>query len=255
MGARPLAGLIALDDEQIRALLTGIEPPSQLRMPVPPNMTPISAAEVADAGGDVEQIEAWVKARLGWAKRIPPQFLSPEASSERDALMFLVPDKELAGAGAGGSAGAAAGTPAAGPPSPGRGAAPAARGNPPPVLESAGLVAFMPTTNLTQARAFYGTMLGLTMEGESPIAVTFDANGTTLRCVLVERFTPFPFTIVGWTGQDIATTVGELTARGIAFERFEGIQQDSLGVWRSPGGAQVAWFKDPSGNTISLTQF
>jgi predicted enzyme related to lactoylglutathione lyase len=123
------------------------------------------------------------------------------------------------------------------------------------VLESAQLVAFMPTTNLTQAKAFYGTMLGLPMEGESPIAVTFDANGTTLRTVLVERFTPFPFTIVGWTVQDIAATVTELTARGVAFLRFDTIQQDPLGVWRSPGGARVAWFKDPFGNTISLTQF
>jgi len=240
VGTRPLAGLIAMDDEQIRALLAGIEPPTELDMPVPPNMTPIPAAAVADAGGDLEQVEAWVKQRLGWAKRTPPQFLAPEASSDRDALMFLVPDKELEGtatavaAGAGGAA---------------------RRGGPPPVLESAGLVAFMPTKNLTQARAFYGTMLGLPMEGESPVAVTFDANGTTLRCVLVERFTPFPFTIVGWTVQDIATTVSELTARGIAFERFDGIQLDQLGVWRSPGGAQLAWFKDPFGNMISLTQF
>ena len=223
-----------MDDEQIRALLAGIEPPKELGMAVPPNMTAIAASAVADAGGDLEEVEAWIKARLGWAKRIPPHFLPPEASSDRDALMFLVPDKEL------------------------KGAAPAAdgpRGGPPPVLESAELVAFIPTSNLTQARAFYGTMLGLLMEGESPVAVTFDANGTTLRCVLVERFTPFPFTIVGWTVQDIAATVTELTARGIAFERFEGIQLDTLGVWRSPGGAQLAWFKDPFGNMISLTQF
>ena len=235
MAARPLAGVIAMDDEQIRTLLAGIEPPTELAMAVPPNMTPIPAAAVAEAGGDLEQVEAWVKQRLGWAKRTPPQFLAPEASSDRDALMFLVPDKELKGAAA--SSGATR------------------RGGPPPVLESADLVAFMPTKNLTQARAFYGTMLGLPMEGESPVAVTFDANGTTLRCVLVERFTPFPFTIVGWTVQDIAATVTELTARGIAFERFEGIKLDHLSVWRSPGGAQLAWFKDPFGNMISLTQF
>lgn len=234
MGTRPLAGVIAMDDEQIRTLLAGIDPPTELNMAVPPNMTPIPAAAVADAGGDVEEVEAWVKQRLGWAKRIPPQFLPPEASSERDALMFLVPDKELKGVAPSGGA---------------------ARGGPPPVLESADLVAFMPTKNLTQARAFYGTMLGLPMAGESPVAVTFDANGTTLRCVLVERFTPFPFTIVGWTVQDIAATVSELSARGIAFERFEGIQLDQLGIWRSPGGAQLAWFKDPFGNMISLTQF
>lgn len=226
-----------MDDEQIRSLLAGIEPPKELNMPVPPNMTPIPAAAVADAGGDVEQVEAWVKQRLGWAKRIPVQFLAPDmGSDDRNAVMFLVPDKELTGAGAAAPGGAA-------------------RGGPPPVLEAAELVAFMPTSNLTQAKAFYGTMLGLPMEGESPVAVTFDANGTTLRCVLVERFTPLPFTIVGWTVQDIAATVGELNARGITFERFDGIQLDQLGIWRSPGGAQLAWFKDPFGNMISLTQF
>lgn len=224
-----------MNDEQIRELLAGIEPLQDIPMAIPPNMTALPVSAVVDAGGDPAEVEAWVKRRLGWAKRIPPQFLAPGATSEQP-LILLVPDKEL-------QSRAAADAPA--PP----------RGGPPPVLGSADLVAFMPTTNLVQAKAFYGTMLGLPMEGESPIAVTFDANGTTFRCVLVERFTPFPFTIVGWTVQDIAATVTELTARGIAFQRFDGIQQDQLGVWRSPGGAQVAWFKDPFGNTISLTQF
>jgi predicted enzyme related to lactoylglutathione lyase len=228
-----------MDDEEIRRLLAGVDPLQDMLMPIPPNMTALPVSAVVEAGGDADEVEAWVRKRLGWAKRIPPQFLPPEAGDDRAATVFIVPDKELQAVGA-----------------PGRGAGdrPAA-GGPPPVLEAARLVAFMPTTNLTQAKAFYGTMLGLPMEGESPIAITFDANGTTLRTVLVERFTPFPFTIVGWTVDDIAATVTELTARGIAFQRFDGIQQDPLGVWRSPGGAQVAWFKDPFGNMISLTQF
>jgi len=227
-----------MDDEQIRALLAGIEPLQDVQMAIPPNMSALPVSAVIDAGGDRDEVEAWVKQRLGWAKRIPVQFLAPEMRSEdRAPVVFLVADKELVGG------------------APARAPGPRAGGGPPPVLDSADLVAFMPTTNLTQAKAFYGTMLGLPMEGESPIAITFDANGTTLRTVLVERFTPFPFTIVGWTVTDIAATVSELTARGIAFERFDGIQQDQLGVWRSPGGAQVAWFKDPFANMISLTQF
>ncbi|MGH2918432.1 MAG: VOC family protein [Solirubrobacteraceae bacterium] len=228
-----------MDDEEIRSLLAGIEPLMGIQMPIPPNMSAVPADAVVEAGGDPEEVEAWVKQRLGWAKRIPVQFLPPEHSSaDRTPMVFLVPDKEL-------QAGAA---PATGPE---RGPG----GGPPPVLDDAQLVAFIPTLNLTQAKAFYGAMLGLPMEGESPVAVTFDANGTTLRTVLVERFTPFPFTIVGWTVEDIAATVTELTGRGIRFERFDGIQQDQIGVWRSPGGASVAWFKDPFGNTISLTQF
>ncbi len=227
-----------MDDEEIRGLLAGIEPLMGIQMPIPPNMSALPVDAIVEAGGDAEEVEAWVKQRRGWVKRIPVHFLPPETTSdERAPVVVLIPDKELQG-----------GAPA---PSPGR----PVGGGPPPVLEEAVLVAFIPTLNLTQAKAFYGTMLGLPMEGESPVAITFDANGTTVRTVLVERFTPFPFTIVGWTVQDISDAVSELTARGIAFERFDGIQQDKLGVWRSPGGAQVAWFKDPFGNTISLTQF
>jgi len=239
-----------MDDEEIRALLAGIEPLQGGQMPIPPNMSALSVSDVVKAGGDPDEVEAWVKGRLGWAKRVPVQFLPPDAGDDRSPMVFLVPDKELAAVG-GGAAGGAGG---AAPGAPGSSSRPRSLG-PPPVLEAADLVAFIPTKNLTQAKAFYGTMLGLPMEGESPIAITFDANGTTLRTVLVERFTPFPFTIVGWTVQDIGATVTELTARGIAFERFDGIQQDPLGVWQSPGGAQVAWFKDPFGNMISLTQF
>jgi extradiol dioxygenase family protein len=229
-----------VDDTEIQALLAGIEPLADIPMPIPPNMSAIALDAVVKAGGDPDEVETWVKERLGWAKRIPVQFLPPDTGSEeREPTVFLVPDKELK---------AVAPAAATGPP---RGPG----GGPPPVLEDAEVVAFIPVKNLTQAKAFYGTMLGLLMEGESPVAVTFDANGTTVRTVMVERFTPFPFTIVGWTVKDIAGAVTELTSRGIAFERFNGIQQDQLGIWGAPGGASVAWFKDPFGNTISLTQF
>jgi catechol 2,3-dioxygenase-like lactoylglutathione lyase family enzyme len=76
-----------------------------------------------------------------------------------------------------------------------------------------------------------------------------------LRVVTVEQLTPFAFTLIGWSVEDIAATVAGLSARGVVFERFEGVEQDELGVWQAPGGAKVAWFKDPDGNTISLTQF
>ena len=76
-----------------------------------------------------------------------------------------------------------------------------------------------------------------------------------LRLIAVEQLTPYPFTVLGWSVEDIATTVAGLTTRGVVFDRMQGIEQDDLGVWRSPGGAQVAWFKDPDGNTLSLTQF
>jgi catechol 2,3-dioxygenase-like lactoylglutathione lyase family enzyme len=189
-------------------------------------MRAVPVGPALDAGADAAEIEAWVKVRGGWARRMPAQFLAPDAS-ERDALFYVLPEKALED-----------------------GAPP-----PPATLPSSELIAFMPTTNLAAARVFYEKGLGLALAGESPIACTFDANGTTLRVIAVEKVEPAPYTALGWNVADIAASIRELTSRGVVFERFDGVDQDDLGVWRSPGGARVAWFKDPDGNTLSLTQF
>lgn len=115
-------------------------------------------------------------------------------------------------------------------------------------------MAFVPTTNAARAVAFYGDVLGLKLLEDTPYAVVFDANGRQLRIPIVEAFTPQPFTIVGWNVANITTTMSALAAKGVAFERFPGLEQDASGAWASPGGAIVAWFKDPDGNLLSLTQ-
>jgi len=122
------------------------------------------------------------------------------------------------------------------------------------VLESASVVAFAPTTDLGRARAFYRDVLGLALLHEDGFACVFDANGTTLRINLVEELTPAPFTVLGWTVADVHGTVRGLAARGVEFLQFDRMGQDELGVWPAPGGALVAWFHDPDGNTLSLTQ-
>ncbi len=213
-----------MDHEEIRALLAAVTPSDAI--PVPPGRRAIPVAAALDAGGDGDELEAWVKEQGGWARRMPAQFLPPEAT-ERDALFFVLPDKALEG----------------GPP-------PA-----PPTLPASELIAFMPTTNLAAARVFYEKGLALPLAGESPIACTFDANGTTLRVIAVEKIDVAPYTVLGWNVADIEASIRELTGRGVVFERIDGVDQDDLGIWRSPGGARVAWFKDPDGNTLSLTQF
>ena len=122
------------------------------------------------------------------------------------------------------------------------------------MLGSSQLVGFVATTDLDRSVMFYGGKLGLQLIEESPVAHVFNSNGTVLRVTLVEELEPAPYTVLGWTVSDIEGSVRSLQGEGVAFERFEGIDQDELGVWMTPGGDRVAWFKDPDGNVLSLTQ-
>jgi hypothetical protein len=81
-----------------------------------------------------------------------------------------------------------------------------------------------------------------------------EANGTMIRVVPVGDFTPFPFTILGWLVDDIHTVVAEMTGKGVKFSRYSFLEQGADGVWDAPGGAKVAWFTDPDGNTLSVSQ-
>jgi len=122
------------------------------------------------------------------------------------------------------------------------------------MLDHEELVAFVPVLDMDRARAFYVGVLGLRLVDANPYADVLDANGTTVRVTRVEAFTPHPFTSLGWSVADMDATVVALVAADVAFERFDGMDQDERGVWTTPGGDQVAWFKDPDGNLLSLTQ-
>ncbi len=123
------------------------------------------------------------------------------------------------------------------------------------MLESHRIIAFVATSDAARAKQFYANTLGLRLVSEDRFALVFDAAGTMLRVVHVRELQPAPYTVLGWQVPDIERTVRELTAVGVAFRRYEGLSQDDLGVWASPAGAKVAWFADPDGNTLSLTQF
>ena len=116
-------------------------------------------------------------------------------------------------------------------------------------------VAFIPTAHAAAAREFYEHTLGLTFVSADDFALVFriGPHGQMLRIARTPDFTPFPFTIFGWQVADIHATVAELTAKGVEFLRFGFLPQEPDGVWNAPGGAQVAWFKDPDGNTLSLS--
>jgi len=126
-----------------------------------------------------------------------------------------------------------------------------------PILGRSELIAFAPTTDAARARAFYEGVLGLRLvSDEKPFAIVFDANGTMIRVTTVPELKPQPFTILGWRVADIEATVDRLAAAGVEFQRYKGMNDsDPRGIWNSPSGARVAWFKDPDGNVLSLTEF
>ena len=113
----------------------------------------------------------------------------------------------------------------------------------------------MATTNPESARKFYEQTLGLSFVSDDPFAIVFNVNGSMLRVAKVPQHRPAGYAVLGWDVPDIQAEVGELTKRGVRFERYEGLSQDGQGIWLSPSGARVAWFKDGDGNTLSLTQF
>jgi catechol 2,3-dioxygenase-like lactoylglutathione lyase family enzyme len=116
-------------------------------------------------------------------------------------------------------------------------------------------VLFVATAKSDRARAFYERVLGLAFVADEPYALVFRVGRSMLRIQKVERVPKVPYTVLGWSVRNIRSTVRLLSQAGVVFERYDGLAQDNDGVWRSPGGAHVAWFQDPDGNTLSLTQF
>jgi catechol 2,3-dioxygenase-like lactoylglutathione lyase family enzyme len=123
------------------------------------------------------------------------------------------------------------------------------------LLGSQKLVAFVATRDPVRAKAFYRDTLGLHLVSEDQFALVFDAAGTMLRVTTVQEVAVANYTVLGWEVPDIVQTAKNLQKAGVHLERYAGMQQDERCIWKSPSGACVAWFKDPDGNTLSITQF
>ena len=123
------------------------------------------------------------------------------------------------------------------------------------MLKTSKAICFVATQHPARARKFYEETLGLKLAEDGPFALVFDANGTMLRVQKVQKLVPATHTVLGWDVPDISAEIQDLSKRGVRFERFEGLPQDESGIWTTPQGAKVAWFKDPDGNVLSLTQF
>lgn len=122
------------------------------------------------------------------------------------------------------------------------------------MLGTTDVIAFVPTNDGAKARSFYEGVLGLRFVSEDGFALIFNANGIMIRVVKVQPFTPVQYTILGWQVRDIEKEVSRLQEQGVQFERFGFFKQDDLGIWTAPNGDKVAWFKDPDGNTLSISE-
>lgn len=122
-------------------------------------------------------------------------------------------------------------------------------------LSNYNIIGFVTIVNVERAKSFYRDTLGLRlMSEEAPFALVFDANGIMLRLGMGKQLPPASGTVLGWQVRDIESIVHTLETAGVQFERYEFLEQDDSGIWTSPTGARVAWFKDPDGNTLSVSE-
>lgn len=122
------------------------------------------------------------------------------------------------------------------------------------MLGTTDIIAFVPTKDSAKARTFYEAVLGLRFISDDGFALVFNANGIMIRVVKAQQFTPVQYTILGWQVKGIERVVAGLQEKGVRFEHFGFFKQDELGIWIAPSGDKVAWFKDPDGNTLSVSE-
>ncbi|WP_375264389.1 VOC family protein [Planktotalea sp.] len=116
-------------------------------------------------------------------------------------------------------------------------------------------ISFIATAQPDLAKSFYQDAVGLTLLDVSPFALVFDDKGQMLRVQIVDALLPLPYTVHGWQVSDMRSAIIKLVSKGVEFLKFEHMGQDALGIWTTPNGDRIAWFKDPCGNTLSLTEF
>jgi catechol 2,3-dioxygenase-like lactoylglutathione lyase family enzyme len=123
------------------------------------------------------------------------------------------------------------------------------------MLGQSEIIAFVATRKPEESKRFYGSVLGLKFISDEEHAMVFDANGTMVRIQKAPEVTPPRYTVLGWRVSDIRSIMKELAAKGVQFERYSFLPQDETGVWNPGGKTKICWFKDPDGNTLSLTEF
>jgi catechol 2,3-dioxygenase-like lactoylglutathione lyase family enzyme len=108
--------------------------------------------------------------------------------------------------------------------------------------------------DLDAAREFYGNTLGLDVSGEERGIPLLTLNLAGERPTMIypkPDFEPATYTVLNFPVDDVEAAVDELSARGVQFERYDGMEQDEKGIARGDG-PEIAWFKDPAGNILAV---
>jgi catechol 2,3-dioxygenase-like lactoylglutathione lyase family enzyme len=120
------------------------------------------------------------------------------------------------------------------------------------MLTSGKLVGFVPTTDYEKARAFYEGKLRFEFVSQDQYALVVKAGEQKIRIAKVPNFKPLQGTILGWEVENIEAAAQWLQDRGVPLEKYPFVQDQVLGIWTTPNGDKVAWFKDPDGNVLSI---
>jgi catechol 2,3-dioxygenase-like lactoylglutathione lyase family enzyme len=122
------------------------------------------------------------------------------------------------------------------------------------MLSACKLIGFVPTTDSNRSRQFYEGKLGFKFVSDDQFALVIQAGESMIRIVKGAKFTPAQYTVMGWEVTDIDAMVEWLSERGVVFEKYPFVQDQKQGIWTTPNGDKVVWFKDPDGNVLSLSQ-
>jgi catechol 2,3-dioxygenase-like lactoylglutathione lyase family enzyme len=122
------------------------------------------------------------------------------------------------------------------------------------MLASSKIIGFVPTKDSVKAKGFYEGILQFQFVSDDMFALVMRAGETMIRIGKVQDFTPAPYTVLGWEVSNIEDVVKWLQKRGVALEKFPFVQDKELGIWTTPNGDKVAWFRDPDGNVLSVSQ-
>ena len=122
-------------------------------------------------------------------------------------------------------------------------------------LADASLQTLVWSSNIARSQQFYSEVLGLPLTDNSHWALVYRVGQGCLRVSPVQSTASSEHTVFGFEVADFGQVVADLTSKGVNFERFPGFAHDEAGAWVAPDGTNVAWFRDPDGNLISLVRY